>query len=151
MGNSATLFAQLRSAGLVAQFSRISFMSTLRLAVAAALMSAAQIVAAFFYILHYEGSLNTATLVFGTFGPMPPLVAAWFGPRLALTDTAEATFATATFAACLVYALAFLAVITSSEPLAPLLLIIAAICVGLWLLGLFVVLWVLKRQNVRDA
>lgn len=77
---------------------------------------------------------------------VPPLLAAWIGARLARNDAAGRLLAAGLCAALAVYALTFVAMLASDEPLAPLGLIV----VSLWLAAGYAVLllavWLVGRR-----
>jgi hypothetical protein len=78
---------------------------------------------------------------------LPPLLAAWIGTWLARGDKARWLLAIGLILALVVYAFAFLMVLSSGEPLAPLFLIITSLWEAGGLAVVLLVVWLMGRSE----
>jgi hypothetical protein len=80
---------------------------------------------------------------------LPPMLALWFGTRIIRGGKAAWLLAAGLVTALALYALAFLIVVTApdSEPLAPILLIVASLWIAAGLLGLMIAVWITGRMT----
>ena len=108
----------------------------------------------FYHFQSFESRpLPLSTLTFGACYPLPPLLAAWIGVRLARGIKSRRLLALGMCVAVGAAAIAYLTTISAdaSEPLAPLLLVLTAIWQAAWLARLLPAIWLVGRREAKLA
>jgi hypothetical protein len=80
-----------------------------------------------------------------------PILSAWIGLRLARTDAARWLLATGQTLALVLFAATFGLVVTSAEPMAPLLFVLVSMWIAAGLAILLPVVWLISRRAPTDA
>ena len=121
-------------------------MDAIRIAKAVAVANAILALISFLYISGFESGGSPAMLMYGLGAPAVPLLSAWLGARLARTPGSKMVLAGAIALAAVIFAFAFVAVLSSNEPLAPLLLVLTALWQAAGMAVLLLIVWLLGRR-----
>jgi hypothetical protein len=130
-------------------------MRTTRIAKVMALLNTALVAAAVYYVTRVANYTPLSELpntdMFAFSAPaIPPLLAAWAGAWVAGDGASGRILAIGLTLAVAAYAGAFALVLTSDEPLAPLLLILTSLWVAIGLVVMLIVVWLVGRSEAKS-
>jgi len=115
-----------------------------------ALVNAGLALISFLYISSL-GSSSVPVLVYGFLAPAVPIASAWIGLKLAPSPLSQGLLATGLGIGLVIFAATFAAVITSTEPLAPLLFILVALWQAAGMAVLLLAVWIAGRSRAQES